>query len=297
MVKARLALCGLFVAGLLWPAAVAAQSAPDANAPIVVTGPGTTPEKKVRRLTRAITPFGDATEPLARFQAPVCPISVGLPPELNKRLADRITQDAVDAGILAGRAGCAPNIAVIFVENGQAAVRGLRRTGSTVLSGVSSDTARRLEKDSGPVHAWSTTQVRSSDGDTLRAGGMIEGVPELQVRMASILLLPTRIDINASIVLIDIPAAIGKSVNQLADYAAMRTLAQTRPGSGGSDTILNLFGDGGPPARGLTGFDAGYLKALYTGPTGQPPISKVGMIARSINKAAAKRSAADAETR
>ena len=81
-------------------------------------------------------------------------------------------------------------------------------------------------------------------------------------------------------------------MNQLADYAAMRTLARTRPADGtgheageGSDTILTLFAPGDPAGRprGLTTFDAGYLEALYHGPATEPAMAKTRQIARAIN--------------
>lgn len=69
-------------------------------------------------------------------------------------------------------------------------------------------------------------------------------------------------------VVIDWPAMMGKSAIQLADYAAMRTFAKTRPVGGGGrvDTILALFdADSTAPAE-LSETDLAYLTSLYAMP-------------------------------
>jgi hypothetical protein len=55
--------------------------------------------------------------------------------------------------------------------------------------------------------------------------------------------LASRIDITASVVIIDLAAMDGMPVAQAADYAAMRALARTRPATRDSaaSTILSLF--------------------------------------------------------
>ena len=67
-------------------------------------------------------------------------------------------------------------------------------------------------------------------------------------------------------VVIETGATFGKSLTQIADYAAMRGLAMVRPAelASSEDTILALFEPGSPaePAR-LTEFDQAYLKSLY----------------------------------
>ena len=87
----------------------------------------------------------------------------------------------------------------------------------------------------------------------------------MRVKSASALRRVTRLDIEGSVIIIDRSAANGKTIAQLADYAAMRGLARTLPPDDGSPpTILNLFEtSGASPVRALTASDLGYLQSLY----------------------------------
>ena len=92
-------------------------------------------------------------------------------------------------------------------------------------------------------------------------------------------------------VLIDRSAALGKTIGQVADYAAMRTLAQTRVPADG-DTILTLFDPTEAAPRELTPFDRGFLLSLYKGSALARPLVKTatmaGLISRALAAAAAK---------
>ncbi|MGI4731411.1 MAG: hypothetical protein ACRYFW_06660 [Janthinobacterium lividum] len=223
------------------PTTIAArQSAPAASVPgtptsgstVVVTGRRLPQKKVVEHLTHAITPTLDASETLARFPDAVCPAAEGMPANYDARLAARIRADAAAAGIRVDAPGCRPNVIVMLVPDGQAVVRELRRTRSYMFGDMEKTRVDAMIADPGPVHGWTVTRLRSRDADTLRNGTMLQDVPEIEVRSASIIESATRRDIDASVLLIDIDAAIGKTVNQLADYAAMRTLARTRPADG-----------------------------------------------------------------
>ena len=176
----------------------------------------------------------------------------------------------------------------MFVPNGRDMVREMRKRRPYMFGGLEKAELDRLAADTGPAHGWTATELRSRDDDRLREGTMLQDVPEIEVREASIIELATRSAITASVLLIDQDAAVGKTVNQLADYSAMRTLAKVRAKGATGDTILTLFdarpADAPPAPRGLTGFDAGYLKALYHGPATSRASSKVGQIARDINR-------------
>ena len=257
---------------------------------IVVTGQRPSTKAEIRRLTRQVMVVGDAAEAVARFDQPVCPDAVGMPRAFDDRVARRIAEDARDAGIAVGKDGCHPNITIVFIDNGQALVREIRRAHPDLFGDMESHAIDRLAADPGPIHTWAITETTSRDGDTLRAGTS-SGVraPELQVRTASIVQLTTKRNIVTTILIIDIPAAIGKGLNQIADYAAMRTLAETRASvgaGGGQDTILRLFSPGDrPPPAGLTPFDRNYLRALYVGQGTLKPFDAASSIAARVNKA------------
>ena len=78
-----------------------AQPAPfDPSSPTeLVTGRRGSRERALRHMTSAMTPVVDAGQPLARFQAPICPQVDGLTAALDKAVADRIRADAGIAGL------------------------------------------------------------------------------------------------------------------------------------------------------------------------------------------------------
>lgn len=275
-------------------AAVApAQSIPADSAPqddIIVLGRSLPKaEEAVRKLTRKVS--RQTGGQLARFQRPVCASAWGLPDQFAGVVARRIMAVAKSAKIPVAGAGCEPNVTVFFVPSGHAVLEGIARSRSNALSAVPAAERKRLMAETGPVRVLTVTQLRSRDGDGLSttikgiAAGK-EHIPFLEVRSASIINLPTRQDINGVLVLIDIPATLGKSLGQLGDYAAMRALARTRDEdiSAEDGTILSLFGNEGAP-RSLTAFDQAYLTELYRGPATQAGIAKTSRIAARINSA------------
>lgn len=235
-----------------------------------------------------IAPLGDATQPLARFTAPICPQADGLPKVLDERFAERMRSDARTAGLFIDKPGCVPNITVLFVPDGREVVQALHKTHPEMFGTLEPAQIRRVAADKGPVHLWSFTELRSRDNDNARQGTTLgsNDAPELQVRDASILSAPTRVVVDGTIVLIDQQASVGKSIDQLADYTVMRTLAQAQPiGSDAAEpTILRLFDAGEAPPRGLTEFDTAFLKAYYRGQPTALPTGKVASMARSISK-------------
>lgn len=89
------------------------------------------------------------------------------------------------------------------------------------------------------------------------------------------LFLASRLDITALVVVIDLAAIDGLSVDQIAAYAAMRVLARTRPARSGSAS---------PRPAGLTRFDFAYLRSLYEAGSNVPAAVKIGGIARTLRK-------------
>lgn len=277
------------VALLLGQAAAGSSARTDQSSPtVVVTGRRPDQAKAVRRMTAKIAPLGGASKPLARFTAPICPAVDGLPQAMDERFAARMRSAAAAAGIAVDKPGCLPNITVLFVPNGQQVVQALHRHRPEMFGALEPAQVRRIAADGGPVHLWSFTELKSRDDDRPRQGTTVAGkdAPELQVRNASIIESPTRIVVDGIIVLIDQQASVGKTIDQLADYTVMRTLAQARPiGSAAAEaTILRLFDAGVPAPHGLTDFDAAYLRAYYRGQATMLPMGKVASMARAISK-------------
>ncbi|MFV0623510.1 hypothetical protein ACBY01_05805 [Sphingomonas sp. ac-8] len=271
---------------MLAQAAAPPQSAPPAE--VLVTG-----ERDERRATRelldAVSPHVAFDEPLPRFTETICPGAIGLPAEAGQAIVDRIAEVAISLGLETGAPGCAPNILVAFVDDGSAFAGKLLARPSPAFASLTLAQARRVVAEPGAARGWSAVETLSRDGEPMTPGlDSRPGDPlTLRVSTASRLSPPFRRDIRASTVLIDRDAMAGRSLAQVADYAAMRTLADARTHAvAGRDTILALFtpdGDRTAPA-GLTAFDRGYLQGLYAGRGDLKSVMKQGAIARRISQ-------------
>ncbi|WP_206242005.1 hypothetical protein [Novosphingobium terrae] len=262
----------------------AAASAPDAQAPdvhattkpksgldptsIVVTG---NPERKavIKRMTTALSRQHDRQ--LARFDGEVCFQVGGLNAPYDRIMAERMEQDARDAGVAVGKPGCRPNIVVVLADHVQGELERLAREGHTAISlGLEDKDLKQSAQGPGPAYVVTVTEQRSRDGNRLWAGKMgdLGDRPMMIVHDASIINPPTRQDIVTVLVGIETAATMGKTLAQLADYAALRSLADIKGAAavaGAEPTILGLF-NGSPGIMELTSYDRAYLKGLYHGP-------------------------------
>ncbi|TFI57588.1 hypothetical protein E2493_14580 [Sphingomonas parva] len=254
---------------------------------IVVTG-----QRPDRRTAQAFVasisrPVGGQ---LPVFTRPVCPEIIGLAADQAERIAARVRRLADHVGLDVETAGCRPNLHIVVVSDGQQFVSELNRTHADYFTGIEGAEMKALLKSEAPARGWSNTQLQNEDGlvyaDVQSGGssfdprmrirtrgerGMLSPVTNgdgrvMRVMSASITKLPTRQSTVHSFVVLDQAALIGKSLVQIADYAAMRTLAAARPPAEGTpvDTILTLFDDPQAPLS-VTVSDVAYLKALYGG--------------------------------
>lgn len=140
-----------------------------------------------------------------------------------------------------------------------------------------------LAADPGPVHAWVSTMLYTRYGEPVPKREMTD--PTMS---ASRLSMTVRKDIVASVVMIDIAATHGLTPEQIADYAAMRGLARTRPPRQpySVGTILSLFEPGAIAPPGMTRFDHAYLRALYGSVANIAGITKIAQVAHEVKKAA-----------
>lgn len=291
------------LAALIGAAPLAAQQQqppPGEGRDIVVTGQAESQarEEAVRSLTTAITARSDGQ--VARFADPVCAASIGFEPQYDKVLVERIEAAARDAGIRVDKPGCTPNLTVVMVDHGQALLKELYRTRPGVFGKIPIAERKRLLADGGPVHVLTLTELRDRDGtrvgELADSTGRGNSLPMLLVHSVSMINPSTRQDIDGSVVLIDRAAAMGKTLRQLGDYAAMRALARTRDAGGGDNTILKLFGRhaAAAPAE-LTSFDRAYLRGLYKTPATRGYLGAVSGIASSINHTGAPAAVAEPE--
>jgi hypothetical protein len=275
----------LMFATLLVAAALQAAAAP-ASPPdddIVVTGQRPMTRQEIEHHVAGIARTEQGQ--MSRFATPVCPSVVGMPPEHKPVIVARIREVAAGAGVKLAGAGCAPNLTLIVVDDAAAFVEAVRPT--LIFADLEPWEIRRLKRE-GPVRAWNRTQIVNEHLQAVGGGtGSDEnGKGSLRVHSASILKEPTQQVILEAFVLIDESAVLGKSLVQLADYVALRTLAETRPPAPGTgNTILTLFdADSDTPAE-ATMLDRAYLRGLYASQAMRTSRQQKGRIATLIDSA------------
>jgi hypothetical protein len=301
---------GLFVAMLMAATVTQAQSAVGlkegpASAPdIVVTGKPDPTARQTEQQARAISRMGDFYhDPLARFSDPICPGVLGLPVDAAGIVVDRIRYDAERVGApVAATTNCKANIIVAFARDGGAEVRRLLKARGYLFDGLDTQEAQELQDEAGPVRAWNVTTLRNRHGQDEAPTRFDGGAGMMQVSEGGLSLIPMRViavpasdshvflasrtDITASVVIIDLAAIDGLPVAQIADYAAMRALARTRPATGdtAASTILSLFDPKSGHPQEMTAFDLAYLRSLYEAESNQPASVKIFGVSRVFEK-------------
>lgn len=258
---------------------------------ILVTGQrGEEPARRdISRQARAITrPQNMYDVPLARFQNRLCPGVMGLRTDHALMVVDRIRAHATDLKMwMAPDDGtCRPNFIVAFVRNGQQQMAELIEANGYLFADVPLQERRELIEESGPVRVWSVIETRTRDGMPVPKAQSLSEPPVVSMWMAhSKIYTATREDIASVLVVFDLEQIQGKTLVQLADYAAMRGLARTRPVEGDGqpmDTILALFDESAPPPPQMTDFDRAYLASVYDGIPNIPGITKILGVNRQL---------------
>lgn len=221
-------------------------------------------------------------EPLARFEDRLCPGVVGLADNFAATINARIRTLAADLDVRVLDDDCDPNFVVVFTEDGEAMMRRLMadnpRSFQYLNSGQQADIL-----EPGPVHVWTSVEPRTLTGMPIAQVRSLVDPPQMSAWQAHTRIYTrTRNDITSVMIAFDTDAVRGLTLRQLADYAVMRGLAQTRaPDDPAMDTILTLFAAETPPL-GLTEFDMAYLRSLYDGIPNLPGFRRVGGTTRQL---------------
>jgi len=224
---------------------------------------------------RAVTVETD--DQIARFDAPACPLGIGLPPSYDRVIESRLRAIADRIGLGTGNRHCRPNIVIVATRAGADLVAQLRRHRPELFGSLDPVDLRRIDRQPGPVRAWQSIEPRSRDGRPLEVSSylQIDGGAQIYIgrhrtnptTSLSLTSTPTRQAIALVFVVIDSAALEGLTLRQIADHAAMRAFARTRSTeSTGGRSILGLFADrqaGLPLANELTDWDMAYLTGLY----------------------------------
>jgi hypothetical protein len=259
------------------PAAAQTEPAADqgeTGEPIVVTGQTEPPPRRevfdqALELSR-VDPGRMYEEALARLTTPLCPDVVGLDDDLADEMVARIRANAERIKLRQRRGRCAPNLLIVFADDGQELLTRLAERRPGIFNLVDEAERSEILADNAPVRVWNVVETKRASGAPLNYRRGKPEVPSISGGPGQ-LFLPTRKDIDFALVVYDREAVLGMTVVQLADYATMRGLSHTRPASGRQPmaTILALFDeDSGlaPEEREpdeLTSFDIGYLRSVY----------------------------------
>lgn len=232
--------------------------------------------------------IGEVSAPVARrdmlprWDGKVCAGVTGLNAAQGQFVVDRISQRAHEVGLEPGESGCKANLLIIFSDDARGLADALAQHERWLL-GVRNHpefltTRGYAELDSfvastQPVRWWHVAHTTTRDGYAIpEAGpglGHVAGSgpigpspPAVAVRGTTIG-SNTREDFRNAIIIVDKQRMNGLTVEPMADYLAMVSLAQLSPDADMSpyDTVLNLFG---PKQVGhMTDWDLAYLQGLY----------------------------------
>jgi hypothetical protein len=254
---------------------------------IVVTG---VRAEQAQAFVAQVSAIPASVDQIARWDNDICMRVAGLGTEQGQYIVDHVSQRAAGVGLRAGSSECNPNVFVFFAADADAFAQRLVDEQKPLFAYYHEEHVVTLGRDaltafaetSRPVRWWHVTQVRGADGTRLgsdQAGNSSPPPPtEMQARADGFTGLqavrsngsrtraPERQDFNRAIIVVDGPRAAGRSMDAIADYIAMVTLAQIDPNArvDGYPTILNLFAEGADAApSGMTDWDLAYLNGLY----------------------------------
>lgn len=247
----------LGLAGALCAAVAGAPAARAQDATVVVTGRRQTPEQQARRFVRQV--IATDTGQLARFLEPVCPLVLGAPVSVTAAIEDRLRRTGTAAGVRMAARGCKPNLVAAIAGDADAFIKAMRKRHGSFFAELS-DVDLHDALRPGPVHSWRLVETRDENGAPVSGDP-----PMLDATSSSPFSMPTRAATVNAVVIFDKAVVLHKTIAQLADYVAMRTLAGARPpkGTAASDTILSLFDADAPAVAAMTPMDRDLLAGLY----------------------------------
>lgn len=251
------------------------QPAEPKDSPIVVTG------EAERERTRAIRNYAKAlTEASPTSAIPLylprdyCPAVVGLSPASNAAITARIRQVAVAAGIEIAPKPCDTSALVMFVDDGDAALKGFALRHPEYVTKITGEDIVYRGRGS-PVTAWKINARIDRNGNPIPLssgaymGAELYGVQIVESRSGlSRLEANSTVAIAMSVLVIERPAVLGLTMQQIADYALMRSVSEVDPidlVNQGTDTILTIMDSqmGAEIPLSLTAWDLAYVKARY----------------------------------
>ncbi len=219
---------------------------------------------------------------LARWEDGVCPITVGLKPAFAKFVGQRLKAVAAEVGApVNDRAGCKPNIEIVFTTNPQGLMDNVRRRQAGYLGyHDNSHQADALAKVIHPIQAWYTTATRDLRGRPMIDSASLQGVGEQsniegdssQLEFSASAVTGSRLgdgrrsDLYHVIIVAEPAKLLNHEIGALADYITMLALTQLSSLDTCQElaSIVNMLAPGCPRrTASLTSSDLAYLRGLY----------------------------------
>jgi hypothetical protein len=273
---------------MLAASGLAAQPAAKPVENVTVTGART--RQAIEGFVQSLATPTRAADKVARWEDGVCPVLVGLKHQFATFITQRVKDVAAQADApVNAKAGCIPNIAIVFTTKPQGLLDSMKKKQPGLL-GYYDTLAQRdqLATVTHPIQAWYTTATRDLRGNIQVDGGKTVGTglditfacePPM-MGMCTIHLSNAhggtvtgtrlgdgmRSELYDVVIVANPDRLVEYEMGPLADYIAMLALAET----GSPDacqplaSILNLLAANcANPPNGLTDNDLGYLTALY----------------------------------
>jgi hypothetical protein len=278
----------VMLASMLPLAAANAQTSPvgtdnaDEEPTIIVKGERELEIDELRDAVRDVAMRGRGYDrPLSRYQAPLCPVVVGMGERMGAYVSERIRTNAIAVGVDVADEGCDANAVLIVTDDQDLLIEGMRKSHPELFDIFASRaiTAAQSRGDAAIVWSRFATQGplgRDGGASGVVVGSLLEGASANAGGAARELQLtrPSSFEINYSVekvfttMVFDVDRLNGVHLDQLSDFATLRILGMPQPTvdieQEGAPSILNLF-DAEPSAAPMrmTTLDMAYLKGLY----------------------------------
>ena len=237
---------------------------------------------EVRDAVRDLAMRGrENSRPMVQFQAPICLKVAGLGEAYDATVAQRIEANIVDAGLKLAGPGCETNAVVLVVRDPHRLIKRMRQDRPMLVNVKASRRIKAARNRGDAAIAWRLTRLDGPRGDALPQVEGVAGaagtnlfanaganVPQTERLGTSKFVIPYSIEAAFAAVVFDIDRLHNVHLDQLADFATMRLLADPQPEielqPDQAASILNLFDV--DPLEGpqqMTRLDRAFLRGLY----------------------------------
>lgn len=235
----------------------------------------------------------------ARWREPVCAKTIGISRENAAIVTGKIRSVAHEANVRVAKAKCVTNLLIVFTDNADRDIADLKKHGGRVFGKPDPVQRRLLSESRRPVRWWYATAIEGIDGHQptgtpsalqgaliggdLPSNGEMQGIDGYN---SSLVGSRVRVKIEQAVVIVDANAADGRTLNSVAAYAALVTLARIRMDSADASegSILELFTGNGARPDDLTPRDKAFLAALYGVPPNRDARQQERQIAVAMSK-------------